>query len=99
MIFIFICNFFNSITLQQVKRKYPSIRGKYQYPDEINNSASKIRKRKRSSVTTPATETLNDENWGVRIKIFLIFMMIFSIFLFLGVLDGFSDNWYTRSNI
>jgi len=72
---LYFCFCFNSMILQQVKRKCNSTSSKYHCHGQTRNT----RRKKRSTVTTPPPEVLNDEDWGVRISIFLIFTMKFSI--------------------
>jgi hypothetical protein len=43
--------------------------------DGQNRCRNKITRRKRSAVAQPPTDTLLDEEWGVKIAIFRIFFM------------------------
>jgi hypothetical protein len=45
-----------------------------------NKLAIITKKRKRSNAPASATETLADQNWGVRVSILFIFIETFSIF-------------------
>ncbi len=65
--------FFYSIIIQRVKRNCTTSGVKYRCRNSINNSMNKITRRKGSAHST--TEPLFDEEWGVRIAIFTIFIM------------------------
>jgi hypothetical protein len=62
--------FFNSIPLQPVPSKSGSVRGRHYRPTESSNPRSK-----RSAVTTPPTDILLDEQSGVRVLIFVIYLI------------------------
>jgi len=65
---LYIFSFFYSITMHRVKRNCTTSDGQ-------NRCRNKITRRKRSAVAQPPTDTLLDEEWGVKIAIFRIFFM------------------------
>jgi ribosomal protein L28 len=63
------------MTMQRVKRNCTTSGGKHWSGNRISSSTNKITKRKRFTGAQSTTETLLDENWGVRIAIFGIFLL------------------------
>jgi hypothetical protein len=63
------------MTMQRVKRNCTTSGGKHWCGNKISSSTNKITKRKRFTGAQSTTETLLDENWGVRIAIFRIFLL------------------------
>ncbi len=73
LILFFMSHFFCSITIQRVKRNCTTSGVKYRCRNRINNSTNKMKRGKESFIAHSTTETLLDEEWGVRIEIFRIF--------------------------